>query len=465
MPKLVWNKEKVIAELVKCRKLGSARNTNLDAAARRHFGCLKVALDIAGLPYHKKHTTDKSWTQQSVIEAIRKRHDAGKSLGSIFREDSRLYGAGKRLFGTWKAARSAAGFPSVEPDFYSADEVQLRLIDLYEKSLPLTFGSHRDFKLQRSAKKHFGGWKKAAKSLGLVGEVRRTWTNQAVIDGIHLRRASGKELFTTHRDDKALFCAAVARFGNWHNALKAAGIEHPARERWSEEKIIARLQQLASESDGQSVSRSDPNLAHAAMLRFGTVKKALEKAGALSLSKTWSKERVMRAIHSRFKEVGPIPIAGLGDRKLSNLAWKYFGSWAEAVNAAGLEDRIPVRTPPKRLSRTEVLTIIQERYASGISLPDLANQELGLMSSARRHFGQWRRAVEAAGLEPIRRIWSRERIIDEIKQRHADGRSLRSADRSNIPLVGAAGRHFGSWTAALQAAGVFTKARKPRRPS
>ena len=461
MPKLVWNKETVIAELVKCRKLGTTRSTKLDAAARRHFGCLKLALDIAGLPYHKKPITDKSWTQKSVIEAIQKRYRAGKSLASTFREDPRLYVAGKRLFGKWKAARKAAGFPSVEPDFYSADEVQLRLIELYEKSLPLTFGSHRDFKLQRSAKKHFGGWKKAAKSLGLVGEVRRTWTDQAVIDEIHLRRASGKDLFTTHRDDKALFSAAVARFGNWQNALKAAGIERPTRERWSEAIIIERLQQLASAHDGRSVGRSAPNLAHAAMLRFGSLQKALERAGALSLSKRWSKERVVQSIRSRLAEVGPVPLAGLGDKKLSSVAWKHFGSWAKAVEAAGLADRIPVRTPHKRWSRPEVLMIIREGHASGISLPDLAKKELGLVSSARRHFGQWRLAVEAAGLEPTRRIWSREMIIDEIKQRCADGKSLRSADRSNIRLVGAAGRHFGSWTAALQAAGVSAKPRKP----
>ena len=82
------------------------------------------------------------------------------------------------------------------------------------------------------------------------------------------------------------------------------------------------------------------------------------------------------------------------------------------------------------------------------------------MNAARRHFGQWRRAVEASGLEPTRRIWSRETIIVEIKQRRAEGRSLGSGDRANINLVAAAVRHFGSWTAALKAARVPTKSNK-----
>ena len=462
MSKHVWSKEKVIAELTRCRECGAARTTKLDAAARRYFGCLKVALDIVGIPYRKKPPSKRAWTKKSVIDAIRKRHHAGKSLGSTFRDEPILYAAGKRLFGKWKAARKAAGLPCQESDFYTADEVQLRMIELYEKELPLTFESHRDFKLRRSAKKHFGGWKKAAKSLGLGGETRRTWTDQAVIDGIHLRRASGMDMYTTHREDKALFCAAVARFGNWHNAMKAVGIERPVRERWSEERIIERLQQIANANEGRSVSHSDHNLAHAATRRFGTLQKALERAGTMSLTKRWSKEKVIQAIQMRFAEVGPVPLAGLGDRKLSSVAWKYFGSWGEAVKVAGLAGQIPIRMLPIRRSREDVLRMIREGQASGVSLSDLANREIGLTSAARRHFGQWRRAVEAAGLEPTRRIWSREMIIAEILKRRAEGRSLSSGNRHNINLAAAAVRHFGSWTAALEAAGVPAKQKKLR---
>ena len=107
-----------------------------------------------------------------------------------------------------------------------------------------------------------------------------------------------------------------------------------------------------------------------------------------------------------------------------------------------------------------MLRMIREGQASGVSLSDLANREIGLTSAARRHFGQWRRAVEAAGLEPTRRIWSREMIIAEILKRRAEGRSLSSGNRHNINLAAAAVRHFGSWTAALKAARVPTKSNK-----
>jgi hypothetical protein len=154
-------------------------------------------------------------------------------------------------------------------------------------------------------------------------------------------------------------------------------------------------------------------------------------------------------------------MAGLGDKNLSSVAWKYFGSWGEAVKAAGLADQIPVRRLRKRWSREDVLNTIREGHASGVKLSKLRKQKLGIENGARRHFGQWRRAIEAAGLEPTRRIWSRELIISEILKRRDEGKSLSSGNRHNINLNAAAGRHFGSWTAALQAAGVLSKPRKP----
>ena len=89
------------------------------------------------------------------------------------------YEAAKRHFGTWTVARAAAGFPKPIREFYSPDEVRLLIIDLYERELPLTFGSHRDENLRRSAIKHFGGWRKAVESLGLESELPKRWTKQS----------------------------------------------------------------------------------------------------------------------------------------------------------------------------------------------------------------------------------------------------------------------------------------------
>ncbi len=198
----------------------------------------------------------------SMIEhlAIRRRHRETNRLESTHREDPALYGAGKRLFGSWTAALAVAGFPKPKQEYYTADEVKLLLIDHYEHELPLTCNSFNDPKLVRSAHKHFGGWRRAVESLGLGDELRRKWTKQSVVEAILHRRAAGFRLHTTYKEDRGLFYAAVKRFGNWHLALQAAGIKCRPPERWSEEKIVQRLSYYARTTTVTNIKQVDPNL-------------------------------------------------------------------------------------------------------------------------------------------------------------------------------------------------------------
>ena len=281
MPRQRWSKERVLAELKRFRHNGPQMHTLLDAAARRHFGSVREALRVAGLPCGKRAPPYTDWSTQLVIKAIRRRHGDGKCLDSTFREDPSLYAAGKRLFGTWSAARAAAGCPRpARGTYYSADEVRLRIIELYERELPLTFRSHGDINLRRSAKKHFGSWSRAVKSLGLGSELRREWTEQAVVEAILYRQSAGLNLCKTYKEDKRLFAAAVHWFGNWHNALKSAGLDVRAPERWTSEKIIERMIQYSRESPNKNLREIDFNLAYAAGRYFGSLSKAWEAARA-----------------------------------------------------------------------------------------------------------------------------------------------------------------------------------------
>ncbi len=163
--------------------------------------------------------------------------------------------------------------------------MQLQIIELYEKGLPLRLDAHKNPKLRRSVQKHFGGWRRAVESLGLGSELRRAWTEQAVIDAILHRRAAGFNLYTTRQEDAGLFYAAVSHFGTWHNALEAAGIHARVRERWSEEKVIQRLQHHAKTNPSQSIHQVDLNLVHAAARRFGSLKNAMKAAGVTTKSR------------------------------------------------------------------------------------------------------------------------------------------------------------------------------------
>lgn len=463
MPKKIWNKEKVLAELKRWRKNGPKGNTHLDEAARRYFGSLRAALEIAGLPCGTPPPPYRVWSKSSVVAAIRRRKRSGQRLERTHIEDPSLYASSKNFFGAWTKACAAAGYPRPKPEFYSVDEVQLRIIELYERELPLTYTAHKDSKLRRSARKHFGTWRAAVQSLGLGSEMRHKWTDQAIIEAILYRRAASLRLYKTYQEDPALFGAAVKHFGNWQAALMAAGINARVRERWSKERVIERLQELAKSGPCQNTRKADVNLAMAARLRFGTLGKALEVAGVQSLTKRWTDAQIITAIRSRYEAVGPTHLEGLGDTRLAQAARRRFGNWTAAVAAAGLADRITLRNPPKYCTPHDVVAAIQSAHAAGVPVSKIARAYPALDRAARRHFGVWRLAVEAAGLECQRRVWTPDSIIVEIRQRLAVGGSLSSGERTNINLAAAAHRHFGSWTAALKAARVPSKQRKPRK--
>ena len=278
MPRRIWTPERVIEELRKTRRGGPRANRRLDDAARRCFGSVRDALKMAGLPCGQPERRNDGWSKNAVVEAIRRRHRNGESLIRTNREDRALYEAAKLWHGSWSAALEAAGFPLAPRDFYTADEVRFRIIDLYERELPLKFQSHGDNKLCRSAKKHFGGWRQAVESLGLGSELPRLWTNHKVIEAIIRRRAEGLDMSATRYEDHGLFVAARVRFGSWNKALVAAGIDAILREQWDEEKVLMRVLQLLDEIPMQRIRYVDSKLACAAERRFGSIRRAVEIA-------------------------------------------------------------------------------------------------------------------------------------------------------------------------------------------
>ena len=85
----------------------------------------------------------------------------------------------------------------------------------------------------------------------------------------------------------------------------------------------------------------------------------------------------------------------------------------------------------------------------------------GLTAAGRRIFGSWKEAVEAAGLnyESVRAVrhnyWTESTVIDGIKDYAAIGNklSLKSTQKERADLIGGAIKCFGSWDRAVTAAG------------
>ena len=85
-------------------------DSGLHAAAVRHFGTYDAALRAAKVDPNSVRRR-RTWTRVEVSSALKKAKRGGKNLSdsAIRRADPALYGAAVRLFGTFTAARKAAG--------------------------------------------------------------------------------------------------------------------------------------------------------------------------------------------------------------------------------------------------------------------------------------------------------------------------------------------------------------------
>jgi hypothetical protein len=148
-------------------------------------------------------------------------------------------------------------------------------------------------------------------------------------------------------------------------------------------------------------------------------------------------------------------------------ARKFFGGWREAVIAAGIDYDAYIKGFKENQiehDKRSIVEEIQRLYREGRidELSGAWRYHLTLFRKARHRFGSWRKAIEAAGLnydEVVQRQkWTPEKIIAEIKRLYMEGKdlSITAMQRSypNLVAIAQSPRYFGSWRAAIEAAGL-----------
>jgi hypothetical protein len=146
-----------------------------------------------------------------------------------------------------------------------------------------------------------------------------------------------------------------------------------------------------------------------------------------------------------------------------------FGSWNAALAAAGLEPHphTPAYTSDQLLEALRALAAELGRPPRTTELrgrPDLPSP-----STYRLHFGSWSAALRAAGLEPRRgwgdRTYSDQELLDDLRALAAElGRSPTQAEmlaRPDLPTPATYRNRFGSWSAAQRAAGLRPNRQQP----
>ena len=224
-----------------------------------------------------------------------------------------------------------------------------------------------------------------------------------------------------------------------------------------------------------------------AVKHFGSWPAAIEAAGLVIVPRRLKDRAFTReSVLSKLLELSTVtdPLQGTkvkghpGCSSLPKWAVHYFGSWDEALEAAGLPVPPPLwkkhllKPEPLYPDAASVIAAIQARAAAGQSLlksslkvKKAAGGDLNLDRRACKLFGGWKEAVDAAGLleDPLqvvsRRFWNAEDVVAEFRRRHAAGLPVAGKDLHEGPhkdgtLIVAAKRFYGTHRAALEAAGL-----------
>jgi len=458
-----------------------------------------------------------------VISEIKKRQETGLPInaGAVQKgehADNKLYvaAASKRYFGSWEVALRAAGVNLVEVIkrvSWTKAKVIREIKKRQEAGHPLNVralrkGEHTDRKLYQAAvhKNRFGSWKAALEAAGVdpkdvVKRKLENWTKAKLIAEIKKRHEAGLPLNASavskgEDADRKLYVAARSKnhFGSWAAALEAAGVdpeEVVKYENWTKAKVITEIkkrQQAGHPLNAWAVQGgedADRKLYVAAKSKnhFGSWEAALRAAGVdpdeVVKHESWTKEKVIREIKNRQQRGHPLNTREVikgehSDNKLyaAAISKRRFGSWESALEAAGVDPDEALKQRQKSWTNAKVITEIKKRQQAGhplnawaVQQGEYADRKLYAAAMYKNHFGSWEAALRAAGVDPdevaLQVNWTKAKVIREIKKRQEAGhplnaRAVQKGEHVDLKLYAAAisKNRFGSWEAALEAAGV-----------
>jgi hypothetical protein len=175
------NKENVIAELLEIYNSGSPINQNslisdniaLFSACVAQFGDYKTAVESCGLNYEtiKKQ---ESWNKEKVINILKNMQENNIPLNAshIQKENTHLYSAMYRLFGSFRKAIAASGLnynEIMKVKHWTKDEIISSLLLRYKHGLPLnsTTLEKENESLYTACRNFFGSYEQAINSANI----------------------------------------------------------------------------------------------------------------------------------------------------------------------------------------------------------------------------------------------------------------------------------------------------------
>jgi hypothetical protein len=335
----------------------------------------------------------QKWSKDIVIRSILERSRKQRKLGAyqIQQDDSPLYQAGCRYFGGWREAVEAAGLTYEDGRTNSANYPKvwdekiivetIRQMHNADEPLNSNYIQTECSRLYSAANVYFGGWSQALAAAGLDyaiirKRILRSWTKVAIIEEIVQRAESRLSIrgLDVQRQDRGLYNAARRHFGKrgWAKGRMLAGfdpVDPNPRQKWNKENVCQEIRRLAENE---------------VLLRAGVI-----LAGPYSY------------IYSAGKTL--------------------FGNWPKAIRAAGLNySKIRNGRQKGWWTKARVSMVIRSLDRRGVRLSSktIHHSHGGLFAAAVFHFGSWSQAVEAAGISYRQhcRKWSTKAWLQRMQQ-------------------------------------------------
>ncbi len=196
--------------------------------------------------------------------------------------------------------------------------------------------------------------------------MNRKWSQDSIALEIVSMYESGENMNYAGiaANNLALLRAATRYFGTWEAAVRYAGLDYDSIRRyksWNRERIVARIQELHAQDADLSwrnvCVNIDPQLAAAATKKshFGSWREALEAAGldydAIRRYREWDDERILQMVRDFHQEGKELNAKSMEEEDITLItaARRRFDSWHQALTAAGLDYKeIVHRAPFKR---------------------------------------------------------------------------------------------------------------------
>jgi hypothetical protein len=510
-----WTKEKVLEEISALRDSGTVPSGKqiaklrpaLFGAAQRLLGGWRNALIAAGIDPAPIAAANRRaaygrrtrWTQSTIIEALQLRHAAGKGLDvTALRTDrlGSLLTAAKRIFGSYEKAVGSAGLDYSDVRLvaanWSSDSVIQAIHDLDDRGsdLNISAAQHAQSSLVTAAIKHFGSWDAALRTAGFDPSSIRLDVNTEAGKGrvfenlcdalfsairphwrLNFRHETGEGPLLPDAYDPACDEWIDFKLAAWGMSVNSSIRKYMP---FASRLRFVTLQGERSSTDTiryQSVfeyqtEATTPELAEI----FETMRQlAANRVPPTRLaiwSRVWSSDQVIAFIRSLPTDQRNSSHCQSAFRREYSAAVRTFGSWSEALEAAGIDPDL-VKRRRDAYTKEDVDKFIRGRAARGerLDVQDVSSTPSGngLYQASQRFYNDWPSALRANDVDPdavsgyaLSRHLTLDRLIEFIRARHRAGEPLNAQyirDNFKAEYKNAL-RLAGGWRESVERAGI-----------